>query len=1209
MLTTAKYISSVCYCGRLKEQHNKDKLEHGISDKTWDIKKHIKRATTNAYGEIEFHGGQSTRRTRAQYIRLSDDDSVEDVLKLLLGEWKLKPPKLLISAIGGKRDFSLPKEYEQQLQQGLLKFATTTDAWVITGGTNTGVMKRVGRALQGTPTENNMSPSGAEHKSVPCIGIASWGNVEHRDRLFFKEEEMDQERFETAVCYFTLHRKGRKGAYLDNNHTHFLLVDDGTVGNYDVEKEFRRKLEKEIINRFNVPTVLLVLDGGPKTLKRVKEAINEDPPIPVVVISDGGRVADLLAFAHDLSQEEGKDRNYHSKPLRKMISQTFSNINRKGRREISEDLRHCMKKQEMITFCKITEGSGIEQAIITALFNRKFSTDENNLKLALRWNRADIARSFIFTQNPQWSDSFLRDQMMMALGNDRPDFVDLLLEQGFNLKCFLTRSLDENSLMKCFLGGRKDKLSIPLDEVKKIFTQLSTLDTRKWLDDNNGVQSPFNQLFIWAVLNNMQKMALLFWKTGEESLAKALVACRLYLEMAGYAEQNALKDDIVNIVKSLKANGEEFQDYAIDILCQCFSTDKQKSHNLLKYELTNWGRFTCLKLARYSNHEKFIAHTCCQEVLDGIWTGAMTMRAHESLKTLLCIFCPPMIMTLQFCKTSEIPGFKPLKEKQRDHDESSNEKRELNSKSTDDSSLGCFQKFKEFYSAPITRFWGNVLSYLVFLMLFTYVVLGKLTTKLQNEEIVLILFVVSLTTEEIRQIVQSDSIKHWGQDKWNICDAIAILLFYVGLGFRLNPSTIGPGHVIWSIDIIMWIIRLLEIFSYNMYLGPYVVMIEKMTADLCYFLSIMAVILFAYGVARQALLDPVSPISWKSIVKIFFTPYWQTYGELFLHEDHLYSGTTTVFDTKKYNQYSEPIVSVLMALYMLVANILLLNLLIAIFNNTYAEVQRNSERIWKFQRYDVIVQYTKRPFFVPPFVVINHVKLLCKHIYRKCCRMPRSKDKRMKISLTKKELSDLLHFEEECLAELLTNYYLSLTSDEKATEELKKEIRETAMKISNLEVAEEKAKEELHEEIKQSMEKTAMKISNLETYEKMAKERLIEELKESKEELRETTLKIINLEKAEEKKKEEVIREKQEAKQEMMQEKEMISSVQMAEEKAKQELHEEMRKVAMNISKDLKEKMRETTTKISCLEDKIEIIAANLQSVLQILKQGSNETR
>ena len=39
---------------------------------------------------------------------------------------------------------------------------------------------------------------------------------------------------------------GRGGAYLDHNHTHFLLVDDGSEGKFGVEIKFRSKLESYI---------------------------------------------------------------------------------------------------------------------------------------------------------------------------------------------------------------------------------------------------------------------------------------------------------------------------------------------------------------------------------------------------------------------------------------------------------------------------------------------------------------------------------------------------------------------------------------------------------------------------------------------------------------------------------------------------------------------------------------------------------------------------------------------------------------------------------------------------------------------------------------------------------------------------------------------------------------------------------------------------
>ena len=70
--------------------------------------------------------------------------------------------------------------------------------------------------------------------------------------------------------------------------------------------------------------------------------------------------------------------------------------------------------------------------------------------------------------------------------------------------------------------------------------------------------------------------------------------------------------------------------------------------------------------------------------------------------------------------------------------------------------------------------------------------------------------------------------KEWGSCKWNLCDGCAILLFFVAAGFRLNPETLKIGHILYCLDIMLWIIRVLDIFSFSKVLGPYVVMIGRM---------------------------------------------------------------------------------------------------------------------------------------------------------------------------------------------------------------------------------------------------------------------------------------------------------------------------------------------------------------------------------------------
>lgn len=55
---------------------------------------------------------------------------------------------------------------------------------------------------------------------------------------------------------------------------------------------------------------------------------------------------------------------------------------------------------------------------------------------------------------------------------------------------------------------------------------------------------PFHELMLWAVLLKRQKMALFLWQRGEEAMAKALVACKLYKGMAHECSESELVDDI-----------------------------------------------------------------------------------------------------------------------------------------------------------------------------------------------------------------------------------------------------------------------------------------------------------------------------------------------------------------------------------------------------------------------------------------------------------------------------------------------------------------------------------------------------------------------------------------------------------------------------------------------------------------------------------------
>lgn len=125
---------------------------------------------------------------------------------------------------------------------------------------------------------------------------------------------------------------------------------------------------------------------------------------------------------------------------------------------------------------------------------------------------------------------------------------------------------------------------------------------------------------IWAVLTKRQEMALLMWAHGEESLAKSLVACKLYKAMAHEAAEDDLDTEIYD---ELKAYAKDFESKGIKLLDFCYRQDAERAQRLLTCELQSWSSQSCLSLAVAANHRPLLAHPCSQVILADLWMGGL----------------------------------------------------------------------------------------------------------------------------------------------------------------------------------------------------------------------------------------------------------------------------------------------------------------------------------------------------------------------------------------------------------------------------------------------------------------------------------------------------------------------------------------------------------------------------------------------------------
>ncbi|XP_018619237.1 transient receptor potential cation channel subfamily M member 7 isoform X2 [Scleropages formosus] len=1128
-----------CCCGRLVRQHAgfTASLAMKYSDvklgenempelEQWSVEKHTEESPTDAYGVINFQGGSHSYR--AKYVRLSHDSKPEMILRLMLKEWQMELPKIVISVHGGIQNFDLHPRIKQVVGKGLIKAAVTTGAWILTGGVNTGVAKHVGDALK--------EHSSRSARKICTIGIAPWGVIENRNELIGRD---------VVAPYQTLLNPLSKLNVLNNLHSHFILVDDGTVGKYGAEVKLRRQLEKHInLQRIHarigqgVPVVALIFEGGPNVILTVLEYLQESPPVPVVVCEGTGRAADILAYVHKQTEEGGRLPDGVDTEIITTIKKTF-NFGHSDAIHLFQTLMECMKSKELITVFHIgsEDHQDIDVAILRALLKGTNASAFDQLVLTLAWDRVDIAKNHVFVYGQQLLVGSLEQAMMDALVMDRVEFVKLLIENGVSMHRFLTINrleelyntkhpptnptllylvrdvkqgnlppnykitlIDVGLVIEYLMGGtyrcnytrkrfriiynnlhgssrrsgrhssssgsqlRKNHESFSIQADKKktrhnhfiktaqpykpkleTASEQSKKKSREEIVDIDDPEMrrfpyPFNELLVWAVLMKRQKMSLFFWQHGEESMAKALVACKLCRSMSYEAKKSDVVDDTS---EELKEYSNEFGTLAVDLLEQSFRQDETMAMKLLTYELKNWSNSTCLKLAVSSRLRPFVAHTCTQMLLSDMWMGRLNMRKNSWYKVILSILVPPAILMLEYKTKAEMSH---IPQSQDAHQMTMEDSEHSFQNPADDIQMDVFKearlndnieaksetevhvrprrlpitrKFYAFYHAPIVKFWFNTLAYLGFLMLYSYVVLVKMPAWPSPQEWIVILYIFTSAVEKIREMFMSEAgkisqkIKVWFSDYFNISDTLAIVIFFVGFGLRFGTGTVFvTGRIVYCLNIIFWYVRLLDILAVNQQAGPYVMMIGKMVANMFYIVVIMAVVLLSYGVPRKAILYPNEEPSWTLAKDVVFQPYWMMYGEVYAYEIDVCSNSTEnpVRDLCHTGVWLTPL---LQAVYLFVQYILMVNLLIAFFNNVYLQVKSMSNLVWKYQRYHFIMVYHEKPVLPPPLILLSHLVSLFSCICRK-----RKKDSRTygpKLFLTEEDQKKLHDFEEQCV--------------------------------------------------------------------------------------------------------------------------------------------------------------------------------------------------
>ncbi|XP_028331625.1 transient receptor potential cation channel subfamily M member 4-like isoform X2 [Gouania willdenowi] len=1108
---------NLCQCGNKRDTHTSVALGDYFSTAIvnhWDTAQHSSEYPTDAFGELQFVGAS---KRQSYFLRLSWDTPPAMIYTLMTNHWGLPSPNLVVSVVGGEGSTNVKTWVREVIRQGLVKASQSTGAWILTTGLREGVGKCVGEAVRDHAT----AASSVSLNKVVALGIASWGFVHNREQLVNPQGSFPAK--------YNVDINVRDSCALDNNYKAFLLVDDGSVGRREGETGFRAKLEDYISHQrtgiwgsgsIDIPVLCMLVSGDSSILERVDVSLKTS--MPWLVLAGSGGLADFLSevlenlsslpvvqSSSECDGEAGPSVDIKDKVMERV--RKYFPLEAETEKLAERALSVYQNKHLITIYHGEQEGPNeFDTVLLKALVGaskQRSSIDASpyneELKLAVTWNRVDIAKSELFNGDIHWTYQDLEESMTDALVNNKPQFVRLFTENGLNILQYLTygrleslyRSVADGTLLYQLLQRRLVErlgtagaalspsnlqesspskvpaesmqngpvMEVSLFEVSGILELLIGDVCQPFYYKPLGLQnitskrralrhaikllrgdcpyreqrchSPWASLFIWAVLQNRSEMATFFWEMAGESVLSALSGCKILRELSKLEMETETK-------LSMKELAQKFENMAHDVFSSCYRSDESRSFTLLIRKSPFWGGTTCLQMGMGADARLFFSHDGVQSLLSQIWWGDMK-RTTEVWKHILTFFCPFLCYT-------DLISFRPEEDDQMTDEGKPNEDcRDSNSLEAD----GQFpttpntatirgvphprrppkrpfivSRWRQFWFAPVTSFLGNVIMYFLFLMLFAYVLLVDFKPPPPDgpaiTEYILYFWVFTIVCEEIRETffvgtkTWRQRIRVYIQDVWNKCDITAIILFLIGLICRMFKWSYGFGRDILCVDYMVFTLRLIHIFAIHKQLGPKIIIVGKMMKDVFFFLFFLGVWLLAYGVANQALIYAYDPRVDRILRRVFYRPYLHIFGQIPVEEmdvgkdwDMPCTNNRTLIDAGDEpcrTLYSNWLVVILLVVYLLVTNILLINLLIAMFSSTFSEVQAHSDIYWKFQRYNLIVQYHSRPSLAPPFIILSHINLFIKRAIRK---VPSVKIHHFVLQLTSKAANRLTTWE------------------------------------------------------------------------------------------------------------------------------------------------------------------------------------------------------
>ncbi|CAF4184066.1 unnamed protein product, partial [Rotaria sp. Silwood2] len=702
---------------------------------------------------------------------------------------------------------------------------------------------------------------------------------------------------------------------LDKNHSHFLLLDNGRVDCY-IDDRPRSDFVKDVCAEFQCQAITIIVEGGFNTLEVIKHDLMAKRP--VIIIHGSGRLANVLGTLLETSNKGTIPKeNDVKEQLESAFHEHWSKLKKdkeKDAMDIIDSIRKLFEpeQREHLSVFYLERDPSLTDTIFKAVDTAQTNAEQQEifLKLAISWNYVGRAESM--PKRFEDSPKLFCSLFEQALKENRPVFVDYFLRQNHNPVQTTEYLKRSESLKKAISSGNESDSDLNTSQSEKKLSENETNSEEKIL-----VECALK--FVTDDLYQSVQTHIDHWSTPKTS--KELDA--KYTQLIGpfvnsfYFEQKTGSQLLQDIKAFVYRDGM----HEID--------GKSPKENDRK---ESYATNTCNK--PFSSQEMF-RELFLWSVYVGYADIAFVLLLQLESRVGAALIAAGMAQHLSlFAGTLDVRHA--YNEQAKDYETYATDC--INACYRHNERLACQLLLRE------NPLFGNI------------------------------------TCMQLAVDYYTRMLERWHRPGiWMIpIYAMPYILFYIGiiLYFRSENrlDLFTDARIILAIDLELWYLFSLRFVSAIKLLGPKLFMIRNMLRYLTGFMYIIFVCIAAYGVVSRALTmyDELEFTARSVLTAIFYQPYWFLYSIVDQEKSHL---DDIISNGTSSEAVAEATVThVLLAFHMLFINILILNLLIAVFNFTINEVQDKNEYIWRYQKYELIREYFEKPLFTfPPLSLLAYI--------------------------------------------------------------------------------------------------------------------------------------------------------------------------------------------------------------------------------------------